>query len=153
MESSPKSKFKTITLIHWVILIPMVLFGVFSYVKNTEMPIPKEEGLNVVIYLPMILMLVAILGGRALYINTIKQAEGKPFNQRLMTFTTATIIRDAIFEIVGIAAGVASFVTGNTVILLLIPIIILQFYMNRPTLLRVENDLSATREEMQELNF
>lgn len=152
MDNSPKSKFKTITIIHWAILAPMIMFGAFSYYKNLELPSGEMKGTDTIVYIPVILMFVAIYAGRFLYNNTLKQAEGKPFNDRLMTFTTATIIRDAIFEMAGIAAGVAAFVSGNNTILLLLPIIVLQFWINRPTHLKVETDLRATREEMSELN-
>lgn len=152
MDNSPKSKFNTISIIHWAILVPMILFGAFSYYKNLELPSAAEVETNTIVYIPVILMFLAIYAGRFLYSNTIKQAEGKPFNDRLMTLTTATIIRDAIFEMAGIAAGVAAFVTGQNTILLLIPIIVLQFWINRPTLLKVETDLKATREEMAELD-
>ncbi|MEQ8927862.1 MAG: hypothetical protein RLO81_18745 [Fulvivirga sp.] len=151
MDKKAISLYKTIRLIHWALLTPMLLFAVFAYISNLGADRSDQKGLEVLIYLPLFMMVMAITAGRFLYSRNIAKSRGKVFNTRLQIFMTATIIRDAFYEAAGLTAGVAAYITGNNTILLLIPIILLQFYASRPTHLKIENDLEATRDEMKAL--
>lgn len=152
MSTTAKTKLQTASIIHWALVIPMMLFGAFCFYKNTLIDTHAKEELTILIYLPLLLMVIAIIAGRFFYQNTLKNIEDKSLDDKLQHLTTAIIIRGALFEMAGITAGVASFLTGNNVILLLVPIIILQFYINRPTLLKVETDLKATRDELDQFD-
>ncbi|QSE96178.1 hypothetical protein [Fulvivirga lutea] len=149
MNRNPKVLYKTAGLIHWALLIPMLFFSIFTFINNVSGSQMKNSGLDQLIYIPMLLIVVALTLGRFLYANTLSKAKGKSFYERMQAFMSAMIIRDAFFEVAGIAAAVVGFLTGNNLILLLIILIVIQFYLNRPTYLTIENDLKATRNEME----
>ena len=151
-NSSAKQKFKTIQLICMGMLMPMILFSGFVYYTNFTLGTPPETEPNIWLYLPFGLMLVAILMARPLYTKSLKNLEGKTFDEKLSALMTALIIRMAPFEAAGLLAAVSAFVTNNNTILLLVLIILIQFYTNRPTLLKVENDLRATHEEIESIS-
>lgn len=150
-NSSAKQKYKTIQLIYMGMLVPMILFSGFVYYTNFTLGTTPDQEQNIWLYLPFGLMLIAILMARPLYTKTLNGLEGKSFDEKLSTLLTALIIRMAPFEASGLMAAISAFVTGNNTVLLLVLIILIQFYTNRPTLLKVENDLKATREEIDSI--
>ena len=97
-------------------------------------------------------MLVAIIMARPLYTKALSSIKSKSFDEKLSALMTALIIRMAPFEAAGFLAAASAYITGNNTILLLVLIILIQFYTNRPTLLKVQNDLNATRDEIDSIS-
>lgn len=151
-SSSTKQKFKTIQLIYMGMLVPMILFSVFVYYTNFSSGIVPEQDQNIWLYIPFGVMLVAIIMARPLYTKALSGIKSKSFDEKLSTLMTALIIRMAPFEAAGFLAAASAYITGNNTILLLVLIILIQFYTNRPTLLKVQNDLNATREEIDSIS-
>lgn len=150
-NSSAKQRFKVIQLVYMAMLVPMIVFSGFVYYTNfTSGNIASQEP-DIWLYLPFGLMLIAILMARPLYTKALQKTEGKTLDQKLSALMTALIIRMAPFEAAGLLAAVSAFITGNNTILLLVLIILIQFYTNRPTLLKVENDLKVSREEIDSI--
>lgn len=148
---SAKQKYKTIQLIYMAMLVPMIVFSGFVYYTNfTAGNIASQEP-DIWLYLPFGLMLIAIIMARPLYTKALQTIKGKTLDQKLSVLMTALIVRMAPFEAAGFLAASSAFITGNNTILLLVLIILIQFYTNRPTLLKVENDLKVTREEIDSI--
>jgi hypothetical protein len=150
-SSSPNQILKRIQVLHAAVAVPLVVFaGIVYYLNNAEQT-ELTEDMKIFVYLPLGFMVISILLARPLYYNLLKKSKGKPFIERLNALMVATLTRDAIFEAAGLFAGVSSMVTGNNTTLFLVPIVVLQFYINRPTLFKIENELSATKEELSSL--
>ncbi|MTI41563.1 hypothetical protein [Fulvivirga lutimaris] len=150
-NSSAKQKYKTIQLIYMAMLVPMIVFSGFVYYSNFKAGNMASTEPNIWLYLPFGLMLMAILMARPLYTKALQNTEGKTLDQKLSVLMTALIVRMAPFEAAGLFAAASAYITGNNTILLLVLIILIQFYTNRPTLLKVENDLKVTREEIESI--
>ena len=150
-NKAAKQKYKTIQLIYMGILVPMILFSVFVYYTNFTSGTAPEEGQNIWLYIPFGVMLAAIIMARPLYTKNLGNLKSKSIDQKLSALMTALIIRMAPFEAAGFLAVASAYITGNNTILLLVLIILVQFYTNRPTLLKVQNDLTLTREEIESI--
>jgi divalent metal cation (Fe/Co/Zn/Cd) transporter len=151
MDKSPKEFFKLTSIIHIVIAIPMVLMAIGVYYYNTSNQLLIDDN-PMLLYIPLGIMMVAIIAGRPLYNKILQQNKTSTFERKMQAFMKATIARDAIFEAAGLVACVFAYLTGNNTLLLLIAIIILQFYINRPSIEKIENDLRASKEELKALD-
>ncbi|HNP18548.1 MAG TPA: hypothetical protein PKL31_08955 [Fulvivirga sp.] len=151
MDKSPKEIFRLTSLIHAFLAVPITVIGLLIYYNIVSNPAPLEDD-PLFLYIPIGIMMVAILGARPIYNKIIASQLQSSFIVRMNAFLRATIIRDALFEAAGMAACVFAYLTGNNTLLLLIAIIVLQFFINRPSKQKIENDLRATKEELKELD-
>lgn len=66
-------------------------------------------------------------------------------------YLSAVIIRSACLELPGLFAGVVAFITGETYLLMLVPLLLILFYMYRPTTHSIAEELNLTQEEKSQL--
>ncbi len=151
MAQSAKNTLKISRIIHWALLAAPVLLGIFVYLFIQNNAALGDESLQELIYLPLVFMLVSIVGGRFLFQKILGSVKDKGLEEKLQLFLKASIVRNALFEMTGLVTAVVAFLTGNSTILLLIPIIALQFITNRPSLQKVEIELMLSREEVDSL--
>jgi divalent metal cation (Fe/Co/Zn/Cd) transporter len=151
MDQSPKELLKLTTIIHAFLTVPIIVMGVWVYYHNTSNPLLIDNN-PMLLYIPLGIMMVAIIAGRPLYNKILQQNKASTFERKMQAFMKATIARDAIFEAAGLIACTFAYLTGNNTLLLLIGIIVLQFYINRPSKEKIENDLRASKEELKTLD-
>ena len=145
---TPSSIFRVTKLIHWLLLLPPITFGALVFLLIQNGSIPKNNFYQEFIYIPMVLMIISILVGRFLYTKLMSNA-GKSVTQKLQTFMKATVVRNALFEMTGLATCLVAYFTGNGTILSLILIIALQFYTTKPSLQKLELEGVLSKEELK----
>lgn len=148
---SAKSILRVTKLIHWVLLLPPVMFGALVYLLIQSGSIPTDSTSQELTYIPLVLMIVAIISGRFLYTKIMATYTGKTLQQKLQLYMKATIVRDALFEMVGLVTCLVAYATGNSAIILLIVIIALQFSTNIPSAAKLEREGVLSREEIDQL--
>ncbi len=151
MNRSPKELFRLTSLIHAFLAIPITVIGLLIYYNIISNPVLLEND-PLFLYIPIGVMMLAIIGARPIYNKILEPHLKSSFSTRMQTFLRATIIRDAFFETAGLVTCVFAYLTGNDTLLLLIAIIVLQFFINRPSKHKIENDLRANKEELKELD-
>lgn len=145
---SDKSIFRVTKLVHWVLLLPPVMFGglIFLLIQNGS--IEPNNFYQEYIYIPMALMIGSIVGGRFLYTKLMASTTGKTLNSKLQTLMKATIVRNALYEMTGLATCLTAYAAGNSTILLLIVIIAMQFFTSKPSLEKLQNEGVLSGEEV-----
>ncbi len=143
--------FKTTQLLHIALGVPIAVFGTFVYFYLQQQGASPGEP-DILFYMPFGFMIIAILAGRPLFYSTLKKAKGKPFEERLQVFMQAMILRNALFEASGLFAAVVALISGNATLLLLSAIVLVQFFILKPTAAKLKNDIDASDSELKTLN-
>jgi hypothetical protein len=74
-----------------------------------------------------------------------------PLKNKMPKYLSAVILRSACLELPGLFACVVTFITGETYLLLLVPLLLILFYVYRPTTNSIAEELNLTHEEKIQL--
>lgn len=103
-------------------------------------------------YLPATALLFSVPLGNNLYKRVIGNVSTEhPLRSKLARYQTAIILRAALIELAALLASVVCYLSGNVLLLLIVPICWVLFYFNRPTISGIENDLLLSPGEVKEL--
>ncbi|UII20625.1 hypothetical protein [Fulvivirga ligni] len=145
-------KLKTLTLIHWTIVLPLVLGAAVLFSINFQRPtVAPGETIDYLIFLPLLAMVVTLPISSIFYNQSLKNKLHLPLEKKIDAYFSASIMRDSFLEIPGVITCIVSYILGNSVILALILIILLKFYATRPVAKKISADLRLSRSEEDQL--
>jgi hypothetical protein len=100
MSQNQKPYFTSLRIIHAALLLGMIVFFlIIRFVLLTSDIIDKSTVTDIfLLYIPPILLAVAILAGWLLFKSQLKQSEGKILTLKLMDYRAALIVRWALLE-------------------------------------------------------
>ncbi len=146
-------RLKTLTLIHWSLMMPLVLFeGIVLYFNTSNPPVAAEDG-GQFLYLPggMLILLWPI--SMFLFQRLIGAIPSDArLDTKLIRFQSAHLVRMAMFEVIGMMAAVVSFITATNENLLIIAIVFGMFLTQQPTKVRLIQLLGLNAEEQVALD-
>ena len=139
-----------IRTLHASMAFIMVLFGAIVFWLNTTNPIGflNEEN-EFMLYIPGILLLVAIPTSTILFKNQVRGAYDRqvPLDRKLSMFQVGHLIRMATFEAAGLMGAAISLITGNNYNLGTLFLVLLSFLFLFPSSGRISIDLKLTPQE------
>ncbi|MBX2896709.1 MAG: hypothetical protein KF763_14785 [Cyclobacteriaceae bacterium] len=155
MTPSAKQIVTTLNLVYFALPVVMAGFALFVYVRiylGEAMP-PVDADFESLL---QILVIATVPAGLSIsYIAFKAVLKGinpeLPLTSKLQRYQSAVLIRAAGFEMPGMFAAVAAFITNNTAFLLFTAVIIVLFLLFRPTSSAITNDLQLTATERSEL--
>lgn len=147
---NPASQMKVLLIIHITLMIGPALFALATIYKladtgNATWYDPE----NAMTFMPMGLVLMAILAAPALFNNQLRAniKTKKNLYDKLVAYQTANIIRMALFEGAALFALVVCFVTDTWINLFTCGIALLFMGLSMPTVSGVAERLELSREE------
>lgn len=151
-NSTPYEQLRTLKIVYTSLPTMIVLFALVVLVIDYIQPI-ASEGLDVLLYIGPALLLVTVPVGSLLFNNIINDKTGPntSLTKKISAYQTALIIKSAFLEFPALIACIAALLTGKTLILLLIPLVLFLFLLNRPSIFRLENDLKLSRDEVDQI--
>src|SRR6478609_1386268 len=91
---------------------------------------------------------VSIIGGYFLFRYMMKKIDSTvPLRKKMPKYFSAILLRSTLFEIPALLASFVAFVSVDISYLGIIPTVFIIFYLLRPTLDMIEQDLELTRED------
>lgn len=128
------------------------LFALAVLMKN-YVDTETQEGMEVLLYIAAGVFITTVPLSSFVMRNMISSKKGRnvPLEEKLAAWQTGMIVKASLLELPAIMACIAALLTGTSTILLLVPVILLIFFINRPTAFRLENDLDLSREEADQL--
>lgn len=150
---SAHQQFRILKIVYTALPVMVALFGIAVLVINYVTPAANIDQPEIWYYAAPALLVFSIPASSLLFNNITQGIKGAdvPLNRKLATYQTAVIVKAALLEAPALLACIAAFLTGRIVILLVIPLVLLLFFINRPTLYRLESDLELTRDEVDQL--
>ncbi|MCW5909927.1 MAG: hypothetical protein KIT62_02575 [Cyclobacteriaceae bacterium] len=150
-----KHTLTSLNLIYFALIIVMVGFATFVYAQIASGEETPEHNAELETLLQYIVLAVVPAGMGIGYIAFKAALKGitpdMSLAEKLQRYQSAVIIRGAGFEMPGMLASAAAFITGNIYFLLFTAVVVVLFLLFRPTLNAVTNDLQLTATERAEL--
>lgn len=146
----------TLSIIHLGLTIGPIVFGVLCYRKIQTTIFSFSDTDNMFLIVVPVFALSCILVGSYIFSQSVKNIPRTgSLKQRLTQFQTASIINYALIEAASLFGIIAFIMTQNLVFLLLSAIILLYFFMLRPTkekIARILNLKGSDRDRLNKLN-
>lgn len=145
----------TLNLVYFSLVVVMTGFATFVYVwiSTGQKITPVDAEFESLLRIITIATVPAGMGISYVAFKTVIKGipAEMPLASKLHRYQSAVIVRGAGFEIPGMFAAVASFITGNVSFLLFTAVIVVLFLLFRPTIAAITNDLQLTATERSNL--
>mgnify|MGYP007097579769 FL=1 len=145
----------TLNLVYFSLVVVMTGFATFVYVwiSTGQKITPVDAEFESLLRIITIATVPAGMGISYVAFKTVIKGipPEMPLATKLHRYQSAVIVRGAGFEIPGMFAAVASFITGNVSFLLFTAVIVVLFLLFRPTIAAITNDLQLTATERSNL--
>ncbi len=147
----PKIFIKTLSTIHFSLLMGLMGFAAFAYWKQGGF-VAGIDGEDFFMYMVPIFAATGYFIGKTLYQKGLRQiAKEEPLAAKLGKYQTASILQYALIEGPAILALVAYFLNGNAMHLAIAAFLIVYLLSRRPTKEKIAHELQLTPQEKQEL--
>ena len=151
-EMTSTSYFQTLNIVYYAQMLMLIAFGiVVVFLKPDDLPADDEFGITLQ-YVLFALFVGGVAGSflipRVVLNNINHSADLKV---KLGKYLPTAIIRAACLEVPGLFACVVTFLTGNTLYLLTVALLLILFFFYRPTKSLVSEELKLSIGERRRL--
>lgn len=149
MNPTSKSTLSALNLIYYSLIMMMTLLGaVVVFLNASEGITPNGELTQTLRYALIGLLPLGLGAGYFIFKQFIKSVNPSlSLHEKLMKYQTAVIIRSACFEMPGLVGAVAALITGDNSFLLFTAMVIVFFFILRPSVYTITSDLNLTQVE------
>lgn len=152
MMGTPRSYIKTLTIIHYALLAGPMILGIVFYL-NTALDLNGNTNNDIFVYIFPLIALGGIFGGnftfKKLLLNSKKNDS---LQHKLASYQTASIVKFALLDGPALLNIMWFSQTGNLLYLTIGMVLVLFLFMQRPTKIKIENDLELTGEHKRQFN-
>ena len=144
-ELTPAKYLKINTVIHLALISGVTLFSViaFALIENRELRWNDTD--DIFFFIVPIAAISGIILGNILYKKGLESLVDKnSLKEKLTGFQTVLIIKYALLEGPSLIGVVAFFSTGNLLYLLISGVLIIYFFLQRPSKEKIMNDLDLS---------
>lgn len=152
MTTIAKNPIKTLSILHLALLAGPLLAATIFYL-NTEIQMNGSSGDDIFIYVFPIIALGGVFASTFLFkimLNNLKNTED--LQKKLAGYQTASLIKWALLEGPALLNIVWFATTGNLLFLTIAGVLLLFLFMQRPTKLKMENELELKGELKREFD-
>lgn len=149
---SSNQTLKTMTIIHYTLMLGMVIFGIIVYSLNEKWELILSITDDIFFLVVPIVAVFGVLVGSYIFktwLNAIDKSTS--LNDQLTRYQTALIVKDALIEGPCLLGIIAALLSGNLYYFIIVIALIIYFYSQRPTLNGIEKDLNLDSSQMAEL--
>lgn len=136
-----------LNIIYGAQVFTLIMFGTIGFALRPKVN-PDPEFSTILHYALAALLVLSLFGAHFIFklvLNGVDQA--LPLRHKLQKFLTAMLIRAAFLEVSGLFSGVVMLLTGSTIPLAVLALVILLFYFFRPTISLLVQELKLTTHE------
>ena len=146
-----KSTLTAMNMIYFSLVSIMTFFGLIvlflNYSGGIGTSVDKDFAL-MLRYILFVLLPGSIAAGYFIFKQTLASVNTNlTLREKLMKYQTALLIRSASLELPGLFGAVAALITGDNSFLLFTAIIIVLFFLFRPTVYSITNDFNLSQAE------
>jgi len=148
----PKTFLKTLTIIHTVLCLGLVVFAIFVYYKNGGFMAEMNQQ-DIFIFIVPILAAAGYFLSQLVFKKQIQAiTEQEPLSTKLGKYQIASLIKYALLEGPGFLALMAYFWSGNALYLVIAGSLIVYLFVQRPTVGKIKKELPLTMEELKQFD-
>jgi hypothetical protein len=149
MNPTSKSVLTGLNMIYFSLISMMGLFALVVLYITTSGDITSDPEMTLLLRYVLFALLPIGLGVGYFVFKQLMQAI-KPtlsLREKLMKYQTAVLIRSGCFEMPGLFGAVAALITGDLSFLLFTAIVIVLFWLLRPTIYTITTDMGLSQRE------
>ncbi len=145
----PKTFLRTLTLIHTVLFLGMVAFGLFTYFQNGSFT-ARMNRKELLVYVVPFLAAVGYFLSQFLFTKQLQplQREQK-LSLKLSKYLSASLLKYSLLEVPGFLALSSYLVSGNALYLVIAIALMAYLFVQRPTADQIKKDLPLTMDEQK----
>jgi hypothetical protein len=153
-EIKSKEYFRTINLIYFAQLIAMTLLAIISYYLIQEGNMGAENNSLALSFQKVIMIVIPLCLGAGyllfrIFLRGIRPE--MPLRFKMKKYFVANLIRSAFLEIPGLFVSAAALITAHTLFLVIVPLILVLFFLFRPTRSVIAQELNLGIDERAKL--
>lgn len=149
-----KEYFRTLNLIYYGQLSAMILLALVAYYLIEQGNVGSENNDLAISFqkIIMIVIPVSLGGGYILFRILLRSVKPEmPLIYKMKKYLSANLIRSAFLEIPGLFVSIAAIITAHTFFLLIVPLILILFFLFRPTRSVIAQELGLSVGERAKL--
>ncbi len=150
---TPNGFIKTLSILHMSLIMGPVLFGTVIYFQTQNASLNFSDTDDIYLIIVPIVAVSCIFLGNFIFKQSIRNIPKTiGLRQKLARFQTASIIKYALAEAPALFGVVAFMITGNMAYLTISVVLILYFFMLKPTKEKIERSLDLKGDEKSQFN-
>ena len=145
-----KEYFRTLNLIYYGQLSAMILLASMAYYLIQQGNVGPENNDLAISFQKIIMIVIPLSLGAGYILFRILLRSLKPempLIYKMKKYFSANLIRSAFLEIPGLFVSVVAILTAHTFFLLIVPLILILFFLFRPTRSVIAQELGLSTEE------
>ena len=136
-----------LNIIYGAQVFTLIAFGTIAFALRPKEN-PDTEFSTILHYALAALLVLSLFGAHFIFKLVLDGIDpAQPIGNKLQKFLTALLIRAAFLEVSGLFSGVVMLLTGSTIPLMVLALIILLFYFFRPTISQLVQELKLSVQE------
>ncbi len=150
---TPNGFIKTLSILHMSLIMGPILFGTVIYFQTQNASLNFSDTDDIYLIIVPIVAVSCIFLGNFIFKQSIRNIPKTiGLRQKLARFQTASIIKYALAEAPALFGVVAFMITGNMAYLTISVVLILYFFMLKPTKEKIERYLDLKGDEKSQFN-
>ncbi|MDR0368187.1 MAG: hypothetical protein LBH82_03485 [Bacteroidales bacterium] len=150
-EVTSKQYFKTLSAVYYILIVGQGLWTVIAFASQyvtAERIITSHKTQGMFTILISFLAVSGFFVSKFLYNNSLRKISANAnLKQRMHCYKPALIGKQILLSFVSLCAAMAAFLTGENIFLVFSLIIILLFFMDKPSAVRAARDLTLSPED------
>jgi hypothetical protein len=153
MEQQPvtsKQYFKTLSIIYYTFIVGQILLIIIAFTSQyfMEKIITSYKIQGMITILMSFLGVLGFFAGKFLFKNDLKKISAEASTeQKMQSYKSALIKKYSMLEFISLCAAIATFLTGENIFLTFSLIIVLLFFIDKPSAIRAAKDLALSPED------
>ncbi|RYY70012.1 MAG: hypothetical protein EOO13_07915 [Chitinophagaceae bacterium] len=152
MQQQPLTNFRSLTVLHFSLLVGQVMFAAIAYYtvysgSMGKMDLGKNETAILIAVATFALAMIVLSFSMYKKKIALLKDNNQPVKEKLMAYRAANLIRWAMMEAPVLLAIVLYMLTGDYNYMIIAGAILILFAITRPTVSKAASELSISREE------
>ena len=145
-----KQYFKTLSIMYYVLIAGQILLIIIAFASQyfMEKIITSYKIQGMITILMSFLAVLGFFASKFLFRNDLKKISAEPeLRQKMQNYKLALIKKYGMLEFISFCAAIATFLTGESIFLTFSLIIVLLFFIDKPSAIRAAKDLVLSPED------
>lgn len=147
-QTTSKQYLLQLQLIYGTQAMTLLVFGIVAYFISSSKESQTVQSENILVYILAGIVIISLSAAHFVFNLLIRKIDNKiSLKSKLQKYQSAMLIRSAVLEFPGLFAGVVCILSGNLLPLMGVAIILIVFFLLRPSIGGIIQDLNLSTSE------
>lgn len=147
-QTTSKQYLFQLQLVYGAQAMTLLVFGLVAYTISSSKGAQIYQGENTLVYILAAVLIASLTAAHFLFNLLVRKIDKQPnLKSKLQKYQSAVLIRSAVLEFPGLFASVICILSGNLLPLMGVAVILIVFFLLRPSVRSVIQDLNLSTQE------